>query len=60
MSSLEIAKLTGKAHKNVLRDIRDTLEATNVDALKFEVVHQEGLNVGKMQPEFQLNKGKLQ
>jgi len=48
MSSLEIAKLTGKAHKNVLRDIRDTLEATNVDALKFELRHTEGLNKGRI------------
>ena len=36
MSSLEIAKLTGKEHKNVLRDIRTMLEELEIDQLRFE------------------------
>ena len=36
MSSLEIAKLTGKEHKNVLRDIRNLLEELGIEQLSFE------------------------
>ena len=36
MSSLEIAKLTGKQHKNVMRDIRKQFEELEIDGLKFE------------------------
>jgi hypothetical protein len=36
MSSLEIAKLTGKQHFNVLRDIRNTLEQAGIPAINFE------------------------
>lgn len=36
MSSLEISKLTDKNHRNVLRDIRATLEQAGIDPLKFE------------------------
>lgn len=36
MSSLEIAKLTGKDHYNVLRDIRSTLEQAGIAPLNFE------------------------
>ena len=35
MSSLEIAKLTGKRHKNVLRDIRNMLEKLKLDESSF-------------------------
>jgi Phage regulatory protein Rha (Phage_pRha) len=35
MSSLEIAKLTGKAHKEVLRDIRNILAQAGIDAAQF-------------------------
>ena len=36
MSSLEIANLTGKEHKNVMRDIRNLLDQ-GVAALNFEL-----------------------
>lgn len=36
MSSLEIAKLTDKDHKNVLRDIANVLEEAGIGQLKFE------------------------
>lgn len=36
MSSLEIAKLTGKDHGNVLRDIRRILEEVEIDGIIFE------------------------
>lgn len=48
MSSLEIAELTGKDHKNVLRDIRETLQAANIDVLKFERCYSDGVNKGKV------------
>ena len=48
MSSKEIAKLTGKRHNHVLRDIRTTL--TNVGLMKpcMDVVESSGLNKGKV------------
>ena len=36
MSSLEIAKLTGKEHKNVLADIRTMLEELEIEELSFQ------------------------
>ena len=35
MSSLEIARLTGKRHDHVMRDIRETLEQAEIDAPRF-------------------------
>lgn len=39
MSSLEIAELTGKLHKNVIRDIEKMLNDVGIDRLKFELVY---------------------
>ena len=36
MSSLEIAKLKGKTHRNVLKDIRRILEEVGIGELRFE------------------------
>ncbi|MES2708076.1 MAG: Rha family transcriptional regulator [Verrucomicrobiota bacterium] len=41
MSSVDIAKLTGKEHRNVLRDIKSTLEAANIDAPKFGGIYKD-------------------
>ena len=40
MSSLEIAELTGKEHKNVMADIRKMLEDLNVLAADFLAVRK--------------------
>ena len=40
MSSLEISKLTGKEHKNVLRDIREMLEGLEIDTAQFSAVYK--------------------
>lgn len=42
MSSLEISELTGKLHKNVLRDIENVLKELEIDRLKFERVYNAG------------------
>ena len=42
MSSREIAELTGKEHRNVMRDFRDVCEALEIDALSFESVYTGG------------------
>lgn len=52
MSSLEIAELTGKEHRNVMRDIRTMLESLNLGALSFEQSYLDGQ--GKIQPCFHL------
>lgn len=44
MSSLQIAEITGKDHKNVMRDIRDTLEQAEIGALKFERTYTDSQN----------------
>ena len=35
MSTLDIAELTGKEHRSVLRDVRNMLEQLGVDAAQF-------------------------
>ena len=43
MSSLEIAELTGKEHKHVLRDIREmigTIGSPNLDSKQYQVFTQ--------------------
>ena len=42
MSSLEIAKLTGKDHNHVLRDIRKILSEVEIDPSKFGLVYLAG------------------
>lgn len=54
MSSREIAELTGKAHLNVLRDIRNMLDELEIDQLKFESMSPDGY--GRPQPVFNLPK----
>ena len=44
MSSLEIAKLTDKQHRNVLADIRKTLEEAEIDAAEFSAAQPYGKN----------------
>lgn len=44
MSSLEIAELTGKEHKNVKRDIENMLDALGKDALSFERIYRDSRN----------------
>lgn len=44
MSSLEIAKLTGKEHRNVMRDIKKILKEAEIDILIFENVSKNSQN----------------
>ena len=44
MSSLQIAEITGKEHRNVMRDIRETLDQAEIDPLKFEHIYRDALN----------------
>lgn len=44
MSSLEIAELTGKLHKNVLRDIENVLNEVGIGALKYEASYLSSQN----------------
>ncbi|WP_219845749.1 Rha family transcriptional regulator [Burkholderia multivorans] len=54
MSSREIADLTGKEHRNVLRDVRALLDELNLDALSFEHIYKDASN--RQQTEFRLPK----
>ena len=56
MTSLEIAKLTGKQHKNLMRDIRNMEPAwVKIAGLKFELGSYEDAN-GQLRPCYQLTK----
>ena len=44
MSSLEIAELTGKEHRNVMSDIRKMLDELNIDAAMFSATYKAGRN----------------
>jgi phage antirepressor YoqD-like protein len=52
MSSLQIAVITGKNHKEVMRDIRTTLEQAEIDQRKFAQVYMAGN--GQEQPCYHL------
>ena len=54
MSSLEIAELTGKRHKNVLADIRNMLNSLNIDSAVFTAQYKDG--TGRSLPMFNLPK----
>lgn len=54
MTSLEIAEVTGKEHKNVMRDIRNILEQ-GVNQLNFELVEYKDKK-GEMRPMYSLTK----
>jgi phage antirepressor YoqD-like protein len=54
MSSVEIAELTGKAHKNVLADIRAVLGGLKIQPSSFEATYTN--SQGKAQPCFYLPK----
>ncbi|WP_330555195.1 Rha family transcriptional regulator [Burkholderia multivorans] len=54
MSSREIADLTGKEHRNVLRDVRALLDELNLDALSFEHIYKDASN--RQQTEYRLPK----
>lgn len=54
MSSREIAELTGKEHRNVMRDIRTMLDEIKEDVLKFERMLPD--RYGRPQPVFELDR----
>ncbi|HDR9122777.1 TPA: Rha family transcriptional regulator, partial [Burkholderia vietnamiensis] len=54
MSSREIADLTGKEHRNVLRDVRALLDELKLDALSFEHIYKDASN--RQQTEYALPK----
>lgn len=54
MSSLEIAEITGKEHRNVLRDIRTMLDDVEIDQLSFEHVYVDAK--GEERPCYRLPK----
>lgn len=54
MSSRDIADLTNKEHKNIIRDIENMLNQLNLDKLKFEHIYKDTMNRG--QREYFLNK----
>lgn len=54
MSSVEIAKYTGKEHANVMRDIRKMLDELKIDQLSFEGIFLDSYK--REQPLFALPK----
>jgi len=52
ISSLEIAQVTGKLHKNVMRDIKTTLEEAEIGGLSFERTYTD--SQGKQRPCYHL------
>lgn len=54
MTSREIAKLTGKEHKNVVRDILSMLSELQEDALSFERIYFDSMN--RSQTEYVLDR----
>ena len=54
MSSLEIAELTGKQHKDVIRDIRNMLNSLNIDSAVFTADYKD--SKGRMYPCYNLPK----
>lgn len=56
MSSLDIAEVTGKEHKNVMRDIRNLVEnLKDINGYKFELVEYRDKK-GEMRPMYELGK----
>ena len=55
MSSMDIAEITGKSHKNVMRDIRLILGRAGIGELKFELTYLDAQN--KERPCYQLPVG---
>ncbi|MDP9514679.1 Rha family transcriptional regulator [Pseudomonas protegens] len=54
MSSVEIAELTGKLHKNVLADIRSMLTELEIDSADFSAQYKD--STGRFLPCFNLNR----
>ncbi|WP_265534980.1 Rha family transcriptional regulator [Pseudomonas saponiphila] len=54
MSSVEIAELTGKLHKNVLADIRSMLAELEIDSAEFSAQYKD--STGRFLPCFNLNR----
>ena len=55
MTSLEIAELTGKQHKNLMRDIRNMEPAwEKVNGLKFELIDYQLNSEARLSPHFTL------
>lgn len=54
MSSVEIAELTGKLHKNVLADIRSMLAELEIDSADFSAQYKD--TTGRLLPCFNLNR----
>lgn len=52
MTSLEIAEVTGRSHKNVLRDIRNLLEQ-GINQLNFELIEYKDAK-GETRPMYYL------